>query len=63
MDNIENILSTIDDIDDSSNILFTKKDIDCIINIHGNQESRDEEIREIIRNGETNGVNVDDWFN
>ena len=50
MDNFDSILSINNNISEPSNILFTKEDVENMLNIQGNKELYNLEIKEMIGN-------------
>lgn len=46
----------------SSNILFTEEDMNSILNVQGNRKLYEEEVKEVVRNCNTDDVDVTDWF-
>lgn len=63
MDSLDSILSVNSESYRQTKIMFTDVDINSILNIQGNdKKSQEQELKKLIKNTNTDNVNIDDWF-
>lgn len=63
MDSSDSILSVNSESYRQTKIMFTDVDINSILNIQGNdKKSQEQELKKLIKNTNTDNVDIDDWF-
>lgn len=63
MDSLDSILSVNSESYRQTKIMFTDVDINSILNIQGNdKKSQEQELKKLIKNTNTDNVDIDDWF-
>lgn len=63
MDSLDSILSVNSESYRQTKIMFTDVDINGILNIQGNdKKSQEQELKKLIKNTNTDNVDIDDWF-
>lgn len=62
LNSFDSLFDINDSMNSSSNILFTEEDMNSILNVQGNRKLYEEEVKEVVRNCNTDDVDVTDWF-